>query len=118
MRVEVNPLAGRGSDEVATPLGSAPSGHPQHAGSIVSGRWDSVWVRTVSFAGPADDDNGGFVGVDQLDRECVNEDSAGCQVEALLVREQVSDSPLILRICMIRFRLGLAVHSSGKAASK
>jgi hypothetical protein len=47
-----------------------------------------------------------------------SEDSAGCQVEALLVREQVSDSPLILRICMIRFRLGLAVHSSGKAASK
>jgi hypothetical protein len=28
-------------------------------------------VRTVGFAGPADDDNGGFVGVDQLDRECV-----------------------------------------------
>jgi hypothetical protein len=43
-----------------------------------------------------------------------SEDSAGCQVEPLLVREQVSDSPLILRICMIRFRLGLAVHSSGK----
>jgi hypothetical protein len=52
--------------------------------------------------------------VDQLDCECVKRGQCWLQVNALLVREQVSDSPLVLRICMIRFRLGLAVHSSGK----